>query len=142
MIAGVVDEHPDEALRSIGVLANPPSPIVDVVTSDGDITSSEPFISVEATPPASGAPARSDEDRRLFETARLSLPTLTFAICFWLRPLPASGARLTVRLRWPEARLEEGSATIDLEEVRIMASRARQLVDVRFPQMPLDRTNS
>jgi hypothetical protein len=136
MIAGVSGEHPDDALQSIRALVSAPSPIVDVVTSDGRITSSEPFISLEAPSAAGTAPASDPEEPRLFETARIGLPTLSFAICFWLTPVPASGAGVSVRLRWPEAHLDEGSAAIDLEEVRIMASRARQLVEVRFPQMP------
>jgi hypothetical protein len=139
MIAGVGGEHPGDALQSIGALA--PSPIVDVVTSDGHMTRSEPFMSVEMTPAAAAARASGPEEPRLFETERLSLPTLTFAICFWLRPVSATGSRLTVRLRWPEAGLEEGSASIDLEEVRIMASRARRLVEVRFPHMPIHPSN-
>jgi hypothetical protein len=33
------------------------------------------------------------------------LPSLAFAICYWLRPIPASGAALSVRVSWSQANL-------------------------------------
>lgn len=118
-------------IRSMRATGDVPGPTVDVVTSDGNVIRPEIAVSVNALSTAAATGAGLEEPR-LYETGRLNLPPLSFAICFWMRG-PHSGAHLVVRLRWPEADLADGSAAIDLDEVRTMASRARQLVSVRFP---------
>ena len=116
------------------LLATLPGPTLEVVFPGGFIARPRPVAGRHGRAVSDPGGERSPtEQPELYETARMILPSLAFAICYWLRPIPASGAALSVRVSWSQANLAAGSADIDLTLVRSVVHLAKELIRVNVP---------